>query len=355
MALALGELNTVMQEVIAPGLVDNFFLSDPGLAFMKNNVQEFFAGGTFEGGSGRGSIRETFMYDKLVGASYDWDGSVSFDTTEPRIIASTAFDPKHYYVSVVVRKEEIQVYNKGENAALDLLEARFINAALTMSRMLAIDFYQHGQDKSGDAGTNRTGKLNGLSEILSDGTTDSYDTHTFTSYGGVTRTDVSGALDSTPKDLAGVPITYGDLVREYADAVIGPEAPNLGITSNVGEALIKEAFQPQQFITSVDPVIGFRGIEFENSRIIRSLYVPSDANNAKDSDVPGVTGTNAEALFFLNTNYFRFWITDDPEFAFGFSGFKPAQGDNKLVGQVFFVGNITCQGPRYSKQIYGFV
>lgn len=363
MALSLTELNSVTLAKIAPGVVDNNFLNDPLLAFLKQNVTEVFTGGAVSDPVGAEvSIREEFMYNNLEGDSYDWrTGATPFLIGEPRILATGQFGLRSYYVSVTIRKEVMQVFNKGPAAAISILDAKFVNAALSMSRLLATDLYAHGQNMSGSTGgshnTDRRLFINGAAEVMNDGAAGGYEGITagfFVNYGEVLRTDVSGqsgGLNSVPRNLSGNPIQYSDLIRRYNEAVIGPEAPNLGVTSNQGIALIKEAFQPQQFITSVDPVIGYRGLEFEDSRIIKSQYAP--AGSPDDSRSISVASTR-EALLFFNTKYWRFWITDDPEFAFGFSGFKPAQRNNLLAGQYFFVGNVTCQAPRLQKQIFGF-
>jgi hypothetical protein len=46
------------------------------------------------------------------------------------------------------------------------------------------------------------------------------------------------------------------------------------------------------------------------------------------------------------------YVSDDPEFSFGFTGFKP-QFDGLLVGgQYLFAGNVTNQAPRYSRHLF---
>ena len=44
------------------------------------------------------------------------------------------------------------------------------------------------------------------------------------------------------------------------------------------------------------------------------------------------------------------YISDDPEYGFGFTGFKPAQGNTKVAGQVLFGGAMTF-APRYHQQL----
>jgi len=62
----------------------------------------------------------------------------------------------------------------------------------------------------------------------------------------------------------------------------------------------------------------------------------------------------AETLWWLNAKrpYANFYISNDPEFGLGFTGFKPGQGNTKVAGQVLFAGAVTF-APRYHRQLYG--
>ena len=63
--------------------------------------------------------------------------------------------------------------------------------------------------------------------------------------------------------------------------------------------------------------------------------------------------TTAETLWFLNTKWFTFWVSDSPLFGFGFTGFKPSQDSTQIAGQYLYSGNITCESPRLQKQFFG--
>jgi hypothetical protein len=351
MALSLTELNALTQEFIAPGVTDNVFLNDPLLAFLKANQPRRFPGGkTFD---------EMFMYGKENGGSYDHTSTSSTFTVTIKSIANRATHTvKHYYTNVSVLKPEIQVYNKGPEAAFRMIDMHMVNAALRLSELLALDLYNYGVDASGGApfdsdGTDRSLKLNGLAEIVNDDVSDSWasdadgDGQAFQNYGTIDKRDVDddgGGLNGNVTNVAGS-ITYKTLDEKYMEAVIGTEQPNLGVTTNLGYSYIKQKFQPLQRITSVDPNVGFTGLEFNNSRIMVSQYAPG-------TQAPGDnTSAEGEVLWFLNTKHFRLWITDDPEFAFGFSGFKGARNDDLLAGQIKFAGNISCVSPRLQAQL----
>ena len=346
MALSTSELNTLTQEFIAPGVTDNVFKNDPLLAFLKANQPRRFPGVT--------NIREVYMYEKEVGAAYDHtDTGTPFSEAITRISEHVTFDVKFYYAKVAVNKAIVQVLNKGPEAAFRLIDMHMVNGALKLSELLATDIYNYGQDKSGGDGTNRVLNINGLAEIINDDVTDSWasdsdgDGQTFDRLGSATtglRADVGSALNGNVTNVNGS-ITYKTMDEKYMEAVIGTEQPNLGVTTNLGFSFIKQKFQPLQRITSLDPNVGFTGLEFNASRIMVSQYAPGTVSQGENVSSEG------EVLWFLNTPHFRLWITDDQEFAFGFSGFKGDRRDDLLAGQIKFAGNLTCVAPRLQAQL----
>ena len=61
-----------------------------------------------------------------------------------------------------------------------------------------------------------------------------------------------------------------------------------------------------------------------------------------------------EMLWWINARkpFFNFYVSDSPRFGFGFTGFKPAQGNTKVAGQVLAACALTLE-PRYHQQLYG--
>jgi hypothetical protein len=337
----LDELNTSTHRYIVPGVVDNVFKNDPLLAYMKKNNVEKFPGGT--------QIQENLVYAPLPngGAYADGDTS-SIDIVQTETGAT--FYPKNYWVPVAISKNQAQVFNKGPEAVFRLVDARLQNAALTMSAILAIAQYNDGQS------TGRTLQLNGLAEMLNDGTNTSWNGSTFSLYGTLSRNGTIGAALNSPltgptSNVAG-PITYKLLEESYNSVVIGDEYPNLVVTTNLGMSYIKEKFQPQWRVETQDPKIGFNGVKFNQAMVIQSQYAPGTVAPSGSTQLGWTTVSAGETIFFLNTKYFRMYVTDDPEFGFGFTGFKPAQDTLIVAGQYLFTGNITCQAPRLQKQLF---
>ena len=335
----LDELNTSTKIHIVPGVTDNVFLNDPFLAMLRAQNLERFPGGT--------KIQENFLYATMLGGSYA-KGS-TFNLTRRQTTTGGDFMPKLYYVNISEFKEDIQIFNKGPEAVFRIVDVDMQNAALTMSAILAVAVFNEGISAT------RTLELNGLAEILNDGTNQSWTDATYPTYGGVSRNGTIGSALNSPMtgpaaNVNGV-VSYKMLEEGYSSLMIGPEAPNMILTTNLGLSYIKEKFHPQLRIETQDPKIGFNSIVFNSARIYQSQYAPG-TRGQNDPVLGNWLDAGGETLWMLNTKFFRFWVTDDPEFGFGFTGFKPAQDNTQVAGQYLFAGNITGQSPRLSRHFY---
>jgi len=344
-----------------PKLVDNVFQAGPVVAYAKQNLREDFDGGRL--------IQETFYYNGLNGGSYS--PGKEFDITEPQVEQAAQFNVKFFEVAVTLSKEIVQVINKGPNAAFKIIDSRMNNAYMTLGAHLEIAMFLNGQ------ATNYTTNFNGLPEAINDNSTASWDGSTYSTYGTITRGgSVGTALNSTPINVAGT-IEYNTLEESYGNASFGAIEPNLGVTTVLGYSFIKEKFQTQQRFNNVqDPKIGFTGLQFNDATIMKSRYVPGSylfgssgtadpiavgyikqSTNGALTAYPLGTGYSSgswETFWWLNARkpFMNFYVSDDPEFQMGFTGFKPAQGNTKIAGQVLYAGAITWS-PRYHQQLYG--
>jgi hypothetical protein len=123
------------------------------------------------------------------------------------------------------------------------------------------------------------------------------------------------------------------------------------VTTNLGYSYIKEKFQPQWRVESQDPKIGFNSLQFNSARVYQSQYAPG-TQGVNDADLGNYLAAAGETLFYLNSKYLRFWVTDDSEFGFGFTGFKPAQDNTQVAGQYLASVNLTNQAPRLMRHLY---
>ena len=358
----LDQLNVSTRRYIRdnPALVDNWSQNDPLIAYAKLNTKEIFGGGTL--------IQEGFSFDNLIGGSY-LKGK-EFDITEKQVEQACQFNVKFFEVNVTLSQEDVEVLNKGPLAVFNLIDSRMTNAYQTLGADMAIGQYLNGQL------ANYTANFNGLAEALNDNSTASWDNNTYATYGGITRGgQVGSALNSTPTNVNGA-IQYTTLENTYGNAEFGNIQPNLGVTTVKGYSFVKEKFQTQQrFNDTQDPAIGFNGLKFNSATLIKSRYCPgsditttspqtttnrtavsylTQMSNGAVTAYPTLAVSSSETLFWLNARkpFFNFYVSDSPRFGFGFTGFKPAQGNTKVAGQVLAAVALTLE-PRYHQQLYG--
>ncbi len=352
-----------------PELIDNVFQGGPLAAFAKENLREEFTGGRL--------IGENFVYNGMQGGAY-LPGK-EFNISEVQVEQECQFNMKFFEDNVTMTKEMVQVLNKGENAAFKLIDDRFRVAYMTMGAQIEIAMYLNGIQ------ANYVPNFNGLPEALNDGTTASWDNSTYTTYGTITRGgSVGSSLNSVPVNVSGQ-IQYtgpNGLEETYATASYGPEMwePNIGVTTYFCYSFIKEKFQTQQrFNDTQEPKIGFNGLKFNTATILRSRYAPgaylfgssgtadpiattyivnttNGALTAYPTPVGGYpsAGSYKETFWWINARnpFMNFYVSDDAEYGFGFTGWKPGQGNTKIAGQVLASCAITF-APRYHKQLYG--
>jgi hypothetical protein len=345
-----------------PKLVDNVFQQGPLVAYAKQNLREDYDGGRY--------IAENFWYNGLVGGSYA--PGKEFDITEPQVEQQGQFTIKFFEVNVTLSKEEIQVINKGPNAIFRLIESRVQNAYVTIGAHMEIAMYLNGINAG------YTTNFNGLPEALNNGTTASWDNNTYATYGTLTRGGAIGtAYNSVPTNVGGT-IEYNTLEETYGAATFGALEPNVGITTQLGYSFIKEKFQTQQrFNDTQDPKIGFNGLKFNDAVLMKSRYCPGSylfgssgtadpiavgylkqssngAVTAYPAPVGGYPTGSWETLFWLNARkpFMNWYMSDDPEYQLGITGFKPAQANTKVACQVLCASNVTFN-PRYHAQLYG--
>ncbi len=364
------QITVATKRFIARGrkkLVDNIFNVSPLMAYLKGNLKEDFSGGRL--------IQENFLYDTLIGSPYA--KGATFNIAQKQIEQAGQFIPKYYYTNVSLYKEDIQVLNKGADTKIfDIVQSRTEVAYQNIGAQIALSLYGEGQGQLASYWVN---SINGLAEALNDNTTASWNGQTYGTYGTITRGGAVGTtLNSSPVAVAAT-IDYPTLEEQYGNASFGAIEPNLLVTTVLGYSFIKEKFQAQQRYESItDLNLGITGMKFNGATILKDRYAPGVYLNGTPAggtlgrtdvvsngfmyNISGTPGTVApaltstgESLWILTakTPFMQFYVTDDPEFGFGFTGFKPAQDNNTIAGQVLFAGNLTVPGPRYHKQLYG--
>lgn len=346
MAILLDEVNTITQKTIMPGVVDNFFKSGPLMAYLRGRFNRKWTGPL---------IQENYLFRPMRGGAYKPGGT--FDLGKIQTITGLQFTPRYYDVNVTEYLEELEVTMAGPMAMFSKVKTDMANAAMTLSAILEIALWHHGQNVGG---VDRTAELNGLPEALNDGVNAGWDGNVFPVYGGQTRADVSPALNPptglVAANVAGG-INFSKLEHSFLSCQVGAERPKIGITTNRGLGYIAESFAPQQKIDTTDPEINWPGLKFNGATIVMGQYVPG-VDGVNDPNL-GNYNAAAETFAWLNPGpqgedaYLRLYIAASSKFAFGFTGFKGARGDNQVSGQILFAGNLTNRSPRLSRILHG--
>lgn len=343
--ILLDDVNTVTTKTIMPGVVDNFFRAGPLVAYLKTRFTRKWIGP---------QIQENYMYAPMKGGAYK--KGASFNILKRQTRTGMLFTPRYYEVNVTEFLEDIEVEQTGPQAVFSVVKTDMAEAALTLSGILEIAMFHHGQALPGD---DRSAEINGLEEALNNGTDQTWTGATFASYGGQDRSSVGSALNSPTGVIAAntTAMSFRALQHSYLSTCIGAEHPAIGVTTNRGMGYISETFLPHQIVDVVDPEINWPGLKFNQARIVVSQYAPG-ADGVNDPDL-GNYNASAETFWWLNPGpqgedaYLRFYIAQSPKFAFGFTGFKGARDDNMVAGQILFGGNFTCRAPRLQRGLYG--
>lgn len=344
--MQLTDLETVTQKTIMPGVVDNFFKAGPLVAYLKTRFTRRWIGP---------QIQENYLYKAMKGGSYKKGGK--FDVTKQQTRSGLLFTPRYYDANVTEFLEDLEVEMAGPHAVFSILKVDLQTAAMTLSAILEIAAYRHGQAYAGD---DRSGEINGMEEALTDGTSTTFSGKTFLSYGGELRANAAPALNSPtgviPASVTGGAVNFKVLEHSFLSCSIGAERPKIGITTLRGLGFIAESFSPQQKIDVTDPEINWPGLKFNTATIVAGNYVPG-ADGVNDADI-GDYSADHETFWWLNPGpqgddaYIRLYIAQSPKFAFGFTGFKGARDDNMVSGQILFAGNLTFRAPRLSRGLY---
>lgn len=360
------EIDTATRKDILPSLVDNFYKNGPVIRFCKEKRMRIFAGGT--------GIQENLLYKPQIGGFYARGGK--FNITRRQTKTGLFFTMRTAYVNVSEDVEDLEIEMKTPQAVFDQVKVDMGNAALTLSAILEIAIWRHGQTVG--VADPRPLAFSGFAEALTDGANPQWDGNTFTSYGGQSRVDgvIGSALNSPTglinPNLQGANITNRVLEHSYQTCVIGEDHPILGVTSNRGMGFINENYQGQQrLVDTVEPTIGWPGLKFKQATLVESQYFPSQ-DGVNDPDLgnyltldptpvaQGGAGGAGEMLAWLNPGgegddaYFRLHMSASPKFQFGFTGFKVAQDSNRVAGQILAGVQFTVRAPRLMRIVYGW-
>lgn len=353
---------------------DNFFVStDTQKKLRVSGALDEYAGGTI--------MQTPFMFDRVNGGATAPGSDIT--VTQKQILAATAFVPKEYVEQVPLNLWQTNVINAGPAGKVKLVDMYMTNAVMAANTDIGIDFWRHGQASAATVADNRSIFINGCSEAMNDGVTNSWDGNVFTTYGGQLRNGAVGnTLNSIPiwlGDQAGNTgqITYKPLVEMYLNCI---EPPDMGATNRALFAYLLERQEPKQrFALEQDVSIGVSGLKLLDAYIYKDLLVPSTKYGAivpsglsqttavkpttftsaaapsSISNLPGAVTINpGEIIFLLRAKGWKVRPATDPEYNFNFTPPIRSQNNPDLVVMFFKLGiNFYTPSPRDNVHGYG--
>jgi hypothetical protein len=313
MALTYGDISAVTVNYISDEMIDNYFKVSP--VFVK-----VWKGGKmskpFEGGL---QIQVPFQYAPLKAGPFPPGGI--FDISYIQTQTAMFFNVKYYYSNITIQRTQLPL-NRGPEAVMNFIEPKMVNGEQSLAQALIQDFYRDGQ-----------GTVS--SQIALDGILAGYDDGSnYTSYGGVTRSAVgTGASNGINGYYAGSfgAFSLQGLQTAYGQATFGPNQPDLIATTQSIYNSFWAKMLPLQRTYKEDPDLqgaGFKSFLFNGMAVVVDQYCPSGD------------------IFGMNTAYIDAYVSEDPLFAFGFTGFKELPNSIDMAGQNIYGGNVVVTAPR---------
>jgi len=204
-----------------------------------------------------------------------------------------------------------QVKNSGEQAIINLLEARINVLEKSMMNSLSTSIYSDGTGSSGK-------EVGGLQLIVADagtGTVGGINSSTFTFWQNVQTTATSSAFSTAN--------VQDDMNNLYLQLVRGADSPDLIMAGTNAYKAFLGSLQAIQRITSDDLAnSGFTSVQYLNS------------------DVVFDSACSTNRMYMLNTDYLRLEVAASRDFVPGEA--KMSVNQDAMVTPMFWSGNLTC-------------
>jgi len=356
-------INITTREEYWPALMNDLWFTRGAYFSRLRETAQLWHGGRF--------IRSVFRFRPMAGGGHYKMGAVHTNTKVPTI-ADGAFELKFFQQPIVEYKEELQVFNKGDNAIFSILDEDLSNGLETSEDHISYALF--GSGNSDDS------LPDGLSAMIGDGVLPSWNGDVIDKYAGISRADFSGGQMSGNIMWFGGPtgklgdINFPKMERLYRKCCRGNKKPNLILSNHLGFSMMINKLEPQyRFEEVTDPMWGGDGYKFHSAYVMVDEHCPTseglDADENFDvGDFKTGTITNpvtvtkngfpivgnaptleiGEPIFVLNTDEQIMRLDDDPEYAFGFSGFLGNQDSERVVGRIKVAYALQGLGSRYN-------
>ena len=258
--------------------------------------------------TGRDIVRELEYADN--GTVQFYSGYETLDVSPSDVLTAAVYEYKQLAGNVTISGLE-QVKNSGEQAIINLLEARINVLEKSMMNSLSTSIYSDGTGSSGK-------EVGGLQLLVADsgtGTVGGINSSTFTFFQNKQSTATSSAFST-----ANVQADMNDM---YLQLVRGADSPDLIMAGTNAYKSFLGSLQAIQRITSDDLAnSGFTSVQYLNS------------------DVVFDSACNTNRMYFLNTDYLRLEVAASRDFVPGEA--KMSVNQDAMVTPMFWSGNLTC-------------
>ena len=235
--------------------------------------------------TGRDIVRELEYADNGTVAFYN--GYEVLDTSPADVLSAAVFEYKQLAGNVTVSGLE-QIKNSGEQAIINLLEARIGNLERSMENSLATSLFSDGTGTSSK-------EIGGLQLVVADagaGTVGGINSSTFTFWQNKQATATSSAFSTAN--------IQSDMNSLYIQLVRGTDAPDLIVSGSTPYTTFLATLQTLQRVADSRLAdLGFTAVKYLNSDVVY------DSNCA------------ASRMYFLNTNYLRLETAANRDFVPG--------------------------------------
>lgn len=316
MGLTYNDITAVTTNYISDKFTDNYFKVSPTF------VKIFKSGSGVKPFPGGNQIQVPFQYAPLKAGPFAPSGT--FDISYVQTQTAMVFNPKYSYANVTVQGTQLPL-NRGEAAVMNFLEPKVVNAEQAMAQSLITQFFSDGQ-----------GTVTPL--IALDGILAGYDDGSnYPSYGGIPRSAINSSASAGingyyySNSSTSWKFNLPQLQTAYGQATFGPDQPNYIATTQPIYNSFWAKMLPMQRTCETDPSLqsaGFSSFRFNGMSVVVDQYIPSGY------------------IFGMNTDYIDAYVSDDPRFSFGFTGFKELPNSLDMAGQTLFCGNIVVRAPR---------
>lgn len=279
-------------------LTDNVFTARPLTFFLMDKGRiRMLNGGT--------KIVEPLIYGtNSTVASYS--GYDTLTLTPQEGISAAEYDWKQYAVSIAISGIE-EAKNNGEQAVLNLLEAKVMQAEESMKEGFNQMFFGDGTGNSGK-------DWNGLGNLVEASGT----------VGGINRATAGNEFWRSYEENSAGALSLADMTTAYNSVSVGNDHPDMVLTTQTLFEKYESLLTPQLRYTDTNTAdAGFQNLLFKAAPVTYDVHAP------------------AGTVFFLNSKYLTLVGHSDKWFAS--TDFVRPENMDARYSLIMCYGNLTCR------------